>query len=140
MVGPCQSVSQSGSHQRPVPFFSRLGLLQEHLADIFKVSPSTVGRILTTMTQFLYEHLSSLAPWPTAEEVLINQPPHFIAHPNTFVVFDCTGTELIRTEPDTYVICFLELTNKNLCDHQVTPVNSPNTHPNIWLGFGMTVG
>ncbi len=71
--------------------YFRLGLLEEHIADMFKVSVSTVSRITTTMTGFIYEHAKSLVPWPTAEEVLTNLPLHFINHQNTFIVLDCTG-------------------------------------------------
>lgn len=68
----------------------RLGLLQEHLASIFKVSVSSVSRILTTWTQFIYEHSTSLVYLPLREQVLVNMPSHFINHQNVYIIYDCT--------------------------------------------------
>lgn len=68
----------------------RLGLLEEHLSIIFKVSTSTVSRTLITWTQFIYEHSVSLVSLPTREQVLLNLPIHFINHSNVFMVLDCT--------------------------------------------------
>ena len=68
----------------------RLGLLQEHLSSIFKVSVSSVSRILTTWTQFIYEHLTGFIYLPSREQVLINMPSHFVNHSNVYIIFDCT--------------------------------------------------
>ena len=75
----------------------RLGLLEEHLALMFKVSVPTISRTLITWTQFIYEHSQALVYSPTKEEVLMNMPLHFINHNNTYRVDDCT--ELFMEKP-----------------------------------------
>ncbi|XP_069134925.1 uncharacterized protein [Argopecten irradians] len=68
----------------------RLGLLQEHLADIFRVSETTVSRIMNTWINFIYDHSLSLVAWPSREQILSNLPRLFLNHPQTRVVVDCT--------------------------------------------------
>jgi len=68
----------------------RLGLLQEHLADIFRVSESTVSRIMNTWINFLYDNCKSLVTWPTREQIVCNLPKLFTGHPDTRIVVDCT--------------------------------------------------
>ena len=68
----------------------RLALVQEHLADIFHVSKSTVSRTLNTWINFLYDHAKSLVPWPTREQILCNLPKHFLDYKNCRIVIDCT--------------------------------------------------
>lgn len=68
----------------------RLGLVEEHLSLIFKVSIPTISRTLITWTQFIYEHSVGLVYMPSKEEVLMNMPLHFINHSNTYRVDDCT--------------------------------------------------
>lgn len=68
----------------------RMGLLQEHLADIFKVSQSTVSRTLLTWTNFLYDHAKGLIPWPTQQQIIWNLPRAFTDFPNTQIILDCT--------------------------------------------------
>ncbi len=68
----------------------RMGLLQEHLVDIFKVSQSTVSRILTTWTNFLYDHAKGLIAWPTRTQILWNLPRAFQDFRDTQIVVDCT--------------------------------------------------
>lgn len=68
----------------------RLGLLEMHLADIFKVSVSTVSRILNTWTNFIYDHAKGLIPWPLRQQILRNLPRSFTDFPNTQIVLDCT--------------------------------------------------
>ena len=41
----------------------RFGLLQDHLADIFHVSKTTISRVINTWVNFLYDHAKSLIPW-----------------------------------------------------------------------------
>lgn len=50
----------------------RMGLLQEHLADIFKVSTSTVSRTLIMWTNFLYDHIKGSTAWPNQQQLLWN--------------------------------------------------------------------
>ncbi|XP_071127340.1 uncharacterized protein [Mytilus edulis] len=68
----------------------RLGLLQEHLADIFRVSESTVSRIMNTWINFLFDNCKSLVTWPTREQIVCNLPKLFTGHPDTRIVVDCT--------------------------------------------------
>lgn len=69
----------------------RLGLNQEHLADIFRISKTTVYRILNTWVNFIYDHSKGLIAWPTREQILANLPRHFNYHSDTRIVVDCTG-------------------------------------------------
>ena len=73
-----------------VMMWLRLGLLELHLAKIFKISTSSVSRIINTWTEFLYEHTKSLVQWPKIDQVIRNLPGHFVHFPNVLIVFDCT--------------------------------------------------
>ena len=79
----------------------RLGLLQEHLADVFKVSGSTVSRILNTWVNFAYDTSKNLVPWPTTEQILYNLPRAFMDFSNTQIVLDCT--EIFIEKPSSHV-------------------------------------
>ena len=79
----------------------RLGLMQGHLADIFKVSESTVSRILNTWINFLYDSAKQLVPWPTKEQILYNLPRAFMDFSNTQIVLDCT--EIFVEKPSSHV-------------------------------------
>lgn len=68
----------------------RLGLNQEHLADIFRISKATVSRVLNTWVNFIYDHSKGLIAWPTREQILANLPRHFNNHLDTRIVVDCT--------------------------------------------------
>ncbi|XP_063418869.1 uncharacterized protein LOC134701663 [Mytilus trossulus] len=68
----------------------RLALRHEHLADIFRVSESTVSRIMNTWINFLYDHCLTLIAWPTREQIMRNLPKLFTGHPDTRIVVDCT--------------------------------------------------
>ncbi|XP_062584812.1 uncharacterized protein LOC134281470 [Saccostrea cucullata] len=68
----------------------RLGLLQEHLADIFRVSETTVSRVMNTWINFLYDHCKSLIKWVSREQILCNLPKLFSMHADTRIVLDCT--------------------------------------------------
>jgi hypothetical protein len=79
----------------------RLGLLQEHLADIFKVSESTVSRILNTWVNFIYDASQKIVPWPTKEQILYNLPRAFMDFEKTQIVLDCT--EIFIEKPSSHV-------------------------------------
>ena len=68
----------------------RLELLQEYLADIFRVSESTVSRIMNTWINFLHDNCKSLVTWPTWEQIVCNLPKLFTGHPDVRIVVDCT--------------------------------------------------
>lgn len=68
----------------------RLDLLQQHLADIFKVSQSTVSRTLNTWINFMYDHCQGMIPWTTPEQIRFNIPRAFMDFPNCQMVLDCT--------------------------------------------------
>ena len=68
----------------------RLGLLQEHLADIFKISQSTVSRTLNTWLNFMFDNCQHLVAWPSPEQIRFNIPRAFQDFPNCQIVLDCT--------------------------------------------------
>ena len=70
----------------------RQGMLQEHLADLFRVHvplPS-VSRIMNTWINFIYDHCKSLVCWPTREQILCNLPQAFQDYPDVRIILDCT--------------------------------------------------
>jgi len=75
----------------------RLGLLEEDLAQRFKVSKSTISSIWRTWIRLLStEMVPLLMFWPSREAVQSNMPECFKArYPNTRVILDCTE---IRTQ------------------------------------------
>lgn len=68
----------------------RLGLNQEHSVDIFRISKTTVSRILNTWVNLIYDHSKVLIAWLTREQILANLPRHFNDHSDTRIVVDCT--------------------------------------------------
>ena len=74
-----------------------LGLVEQDPAYRFKKSPSYISRTLTTISQFMYEHNTSLVVWPTRQQVLQHMPPHFINHQSVHSVYD--GTEFFMEMP-----------------------------------------
>jgi len=68
----------------------RLGLLREHLSDMFGVSIMTVSRIMNTWINFMYDHMKSLITWPTKQQILANMPNAFYALPESRIVIDAT--------------------------------------------------
>ncbi|XP_056004164.1 uncharacterized protein LOC130049940 [Ostrea edulis] len=83
----------------------RLGLLQEHLADIFCISTTTVSRIINTWTNFLYDHCKGLIPWPSREQIMCNLPSGFRDYKNCRIVIDCT--ELYTEKPSSLIAQWL---------------------------------
>lgn len=67
----------------------RHGLNQEHLADIFRISKTTVSRILNTCVDSIYDHSKGLIAWPTREQILANLPRHFNNHSDTRIQCSC---------------------------------------------------
>lgn len=74
-----------------------LGLLQDHLSDIFCVSKTTVSRIINMWINFLYDHCQSLVPLSTREQILCNLPKSFQEYQNCRTVIECT--ELFTEKP-----------------------------------------
>ena len=68
----------------------RLGLLQEHLGDIFKISTSTVSRTLNTWINFMFDHCKGLVPYPSPDQIKFNIPRAFHEFPNCQIIIDCT--------------------------------------------------
>ena len=83
----------------------RLGLLQEHLADLFCISTTTVSRIVNTWMNFLFDHCKGLIPWPSREQILCNLPSGFRNYKNCRIVVDCT--ELYTEKPSSLVAQWL---------------------------------
>ena len=79
----------------------RLGTLQEHLADMFCVSVTTVSRVLNTWINFMFDHCRSLVAWPTREQILWNLPKHFTGYNSSRIVVDCT--EFFTEKPSSLV-------------------------------------
>lgn len=67
-----------------------VGFPLRDLAERFSIHRSTVSRIVSTWTQFLYTLLGSKCLWLPPEEVRARLPPEFAAFPDTQVVLDCT--------------------------------------------------
>ena len=69
----------------------RLGLLVQHLSDVFAISKSSVSKVFTTWICFLAIILKDvLLIWPSKESVRKNLPQSFKNYPSTRVVIDCT--------------------------------------------------
>lgn len=68
-----------------------VGLRERVLAEIFKVSTSTVSRIVITWSNYLYLVLGSIQIWMTQEQVRRTMPVKFQRNcPNVRVIIDCT--------------------------------------------------
>ena len=69
----------------------RLGLLVQHLSDVFAISKSSVSKVFTTWICFLAIILKDvLLIWPSKESVRKNLPQSLKHYPSTRVVIDCT--------------------------------------------------
>ncbi|KAL1250500.1 hypothetical protein QQF64_018296 [Cirrhinus molitorella] len=67
------------------------GLKEKLLADIFKISLSTVSRIITTWANYLYLILGSLPIWMSRQKVNSTMPEKFRQFcPEVRVIIDCT--------------------------------------------------
>ncbi|XP_033970202.1 uncharacterized protein LOC117469856 [Trematomus bernacchii] len=67
-----------------------VGLHLRDLAERFGIHRTTVSRIISTWTHFLYQLLGSQRLWIPREVVRAHLPPEFSAFPDTQVVLDCT--------------------------------------------------
>ncbi|XP_029132153.2 uncharacterized protein ftr97 isoform X1 [Labrus bergylta] len=67
-----------------------LGLKQCDLADRYGVHQSTVSRIITTWSNFLYTVLGSVRIWIPEEKIRENLPTEFKDYADTTVILDCT--------------------------------------------------
>lgn len=68
----------------------RLGLTQSFLADLFCVSVMTVSRTMNTWINFMYDHMKSLIPWPSKEQILSNLPSCFAEMSQVRIMIDAT--------------------------------------------------
>ncbi len=88
------------SHPRSLPLIDEFflyccrvsaGLKEKMLADIFKVSLSTVSRIIITWANYLYLILGSLPIWMSRQDVNSTMPEKFRQFcPEVRVIIDCT--------------------------------------------------
>ncbi|XP_013875198.1 uncharacterized protein LOC106525482 [Austrofundulus limnaeus] len=67
-----------------------LGSKQRDLADRYGVHQSTVSRIITTWSNFLFTVLGSIRIWIPEEQIQKNLPADFKDYPDTTVILDCT--------------------------------------------------
>ncbi len=76
----------------------RLGLMEKDLAYRFKISQSTVSRIIVTWINFLYLKFKEIPLWPPKELVACNMPKQFKKlYPTTRVIID--ATEIFIEQP-----------------------------------------
>ncbi|XP_072304788.1 uncharacterized protein [Eucyclogobius newberryi] len=66
-----------------------LGLVQEELANRFKVHQSTVSSIINTWAHVLYAVLGAIGIWLDEETIKQNMPEVFSNYANTHVILDC---------------------------------------------------
>ncbi|KAL0154055.1 hypothetical protein M9458_050629 [Cirrhinus mrigala] len=67
-----------------------LGSKQRDLADRYGVHQSTVSRIITTWSNFLYTVLGSVRIWIPEEKIRKHLPAEFKDYADTTVILDCT--------------------------------------------------
>ncbi|TRY56542.1 hypothetical protein DNTS_022798 [Danionella cerebrum] len=67
-----------------------VGLKERDLGHRFHVHPSTVSRIISTWTNYLYCLLGSVCVWLSPAEIKANLPEEFSEFPDTQVILDCT--------------------------------------------------
>ncbi len=67
-----------------------LGSKQRDLADRYGVHQSTVSRIITTWSNFLYTVLGSVRIWIPEEKIREHLPAEFKDYADTTVILDCT--------------------------------------------------
>lgn len=79
-----------------------VGLPLRDLAYRFGIHRTTVSRIITTWTHFLYQLLGSLRLWLPKEVVKARLPPEFSKYADTQVVLDCT--EIFCQTPSSLVL------------------------------------
>ena len=71
--------------------FLRQDFFQSHIAHLFKVSQTSVSRILTTWLNFLYLKLGQLGLWASRSAIDATMPASFRdKFPQTRVIIDCT--------------------------------------------------
>lgn len=67
-----------------------LGSKQHDLAERYGVHQSTVSRIITTWSNFLYTVLGSVRIWIPEEKIRAHLPADFKDYADTTVILDCT--------------------------------------------------
>ncbi|XP_078364336.1 uncharacterized protein LOC144648737 [Oculina patagonica] len=93
----------------------RLGLLQNHLADIFSISQSSVSKIFTTWINLLYHVFKEiLIIWPSKAQILKHMPKSFSKYPRTRVIIDCTEFFIEKsTQPSAQKITWSDYKSHN---------------------------
>ena len=66
------------------------GLKERDLANRFSIHQSTVSRILSSWTNYLYTLLGSVCIWTDKEDVEAHLPEEFKEFPDTQIIVDCT--------------------------------------------------
>ncbi|CAL9683874.1 unnamed protein product [Knipowitschia caucasica] len=72
-----------------------VGMKEQLIADMFKVSISTVSRVTITWANYLFIVFSSINMWISREKVKASMPQRFVKRsPNVRVILDCTEVAL----------------------------------------------
>lgn len=67
-----------------------LCLKQWDLADRYGINQSTVSRVITTWSNFLYTVLGSVRIWLPVEKIREHLPAEFMDYADTTIILDCT--------------------------------------------------
>ena len=69
----------------------RQGFLEDHLAQLFNVSASTVSRIIITWVNFMFFKFGQINIWPSRKVIDTTMPEAFKGkYKSTRVIIDCT--------------------------------------------------
>ena len=68
----------------------RLGILNEHLADIFNISPTLCSQIFQSWLTAMDKVLDGLILWPTKDQVHMTKPARYRAIPGLRAIIDCS--------------------------------------------------
>ena len=93
----------------------RCGLLEQDLAFRFRISQSTVSRILTAWINFLYHKFKEIPIWPSRLQVQSTMPIQFrLQYPNTRIIIDATEVFIQRpSNPNAQQLTFSSYKNHN---------------------------
>ena len=115
----------------------RLGLTEQHLADNFGVTLSTVSKLFKTWINLLYYELKVLIAWPSRELVEIHRPQCFERYHRTRVVIDCSEFQVEKPKtPTAQRITWSEYKQRNTveCLFGISPSGAFTFVSKVWSG------